>query len=90
MKMINKEDLITEINKRIDDIQKDLEIAQHKELEDYFEGYYDALSMFRDFINTLDVKDIVNHEPSVKFWTYTDEYYNQLKDVNEYGNDKNI
>lgn len=70
---ISKEDIITEINKRIDDSQKDLEIAQHKELEDYFEGYHDALSMFRDFINTLEVKDIVNHEPSVKFWEYIDE-----------------
>lgn len=53
---ISKENIITELAKRIDDTQKDLEIAQHKELEDYFEGYHDALSMFRDFINTLDVK----------------------------------
>ena len=70
---ISKENIITELTKRIGDTQKDLEIAQHKELEDYFEGYYDALSMFMDFINTLDVKDIVNHEPSVKFWKYIDE-----------------
>lgn len=40
-----------EIERRLADNKKEIERAVHKHLEEYFEGYEDALSMLSDFIN---------------------------------------
>lgn len=58
MKLIDKDALIAEIDKRIADNKKDIESAAfHKKFEEYFEGYEDALMLLKkNFIDTLDVK----------------------------------
>lgn len=56
---VSKAALVTEIEKRIADNKKEIERASHKNLEDYFEGYEDALTLFKEqFLNTLEVKEI--------------------------------
>ena len=56
---IKKSSVVAEIEKRIADNKKEIERASHKNLEDYFEGYEDALTLFKEqFLNTLEVKEI--------------------------------
>ena len=51
--------VLAEIDKRLADNKKDIERASHKNLEDYFEGYEDALTLFKDkFLVTLDTKEV--------------------------------
>lgn len=58
MKLIDKDAVMAEIERRIADNKKDIERASHKNLEDYFEGYEDALVLFKEkFLDTLEVKD---------------------------------
>ena len=57
--LIDKDIVVAEIEKRIADNKKDIERASHKNLEDYFEGYEDALALFKQqFLDTLEVKDV--------------------------------
>lgn len=59
MEPICKSVLVAEIEKRIADNKKEIERASHKNLEDYFEGYEDALTLFKEwFLNTLEVKEV--------------------------------
>ena len=59
MKLIDKDALVAEIEKRIADNKKDIERASHKNLEDYFEGYEDALVLLKEkFLDTLEVKEV--------------------------------
>ena len=63
MKLIDKSALVAEIERRISDNKKDMERASHKFLEDYFEGYEDALVLLKEqFLDTLEVKE-VQEEP---------------------------
>lgn len=56
---ISKAAVVAEIEKRIADNKKEIERASHKNLEDYFEGYEDALTLFKEqFLNTLEVKEV--------------------------------
>lgn len=56
---IDKSVVITEINRRIAENKKDIERASKKNLEDYFEGYEDALVLFKEkFLDTLEVKEV--------------------------------
>jgi len=58
MELIDKAAVVAEIEKRIADNKKDIERASHKNLEDYFEGYEDALVLFKEqFLDNLEVKD---------------------------------
>ena len=58
---IDKSAIVAEIEKRIADNKKEIERASHKNLEDYFEGYEDALTLFKEqFLNTLEVKEVDN------------------------------
>lgn len=58
---IDKSAVVAEIEKRIADNKKEIERASHKNLEDYFEGYEDALTLFKEqFLNTLEVKEVDN------------------------------
>lgn len=63
---INKAALVAEIEKRISDNKKDIEcarldghFARPRNLEDYFEGYEDALVLLKQqFIDTLEAKEV--------------------------------
>ena len=55
---IDKSAVLAEIEKRISENKKDIERSFHKNLEDYFEGYEDALVLFKEkFLDTLEVKE---------------------------------
>ncbi len=59
MKLIPKDALLAEIERRIADNKKDIERASHKNLEEYFEGYEDALVLLKTkFLDTLEVKEV--------------------------------
>ena len=59
MKLVDKDKIVAEIERRVADNKKDIERASHKNLEDYFEGYEDALVLFKEkFIDTLEVKEV--------------------------------
>lgn len=59
MKLIDKDAVMAEIERRIADNKKDIERASHKNLEDYFEGYEDALVLFKEkFLDTTEVKEV--------------------------------
>lgn len=59
MKLIDKDAVAAEINRRIADNKKEIERTSHKNLEDYFEGYEDALVLFKQqFLDTLEVKEV--------------------------------
>ena len=67
--------VVTEIERRIADNKREIERASHKSLEDYFEGYEDALVLFKEkFLDTLKVKE-VDFE---KIWK---EYFKYRGDV---------
>jgi hypothetical protein len=55
--------VVTEIERRIADNKREIERASHKSLEDYFEGYEDALVLFKEkFLDTLEVKEVDLHK----------------------------
>lgn len=61
--LIDKDIVVAEIEKRIAENKKDIERASHSfsanNLEDYFEGYEDALALFKQqFLDTLEVKEV--------------------------------
>jgi len=59
MELIDKSTLVAEIERRIAENKKDIERASHKNLEDYFEGYEDALVLFKhQFLDTVETKDV--------------------------------
>ena len=59
MKLIDKDIVIAEIERRLAENKKDIERTSHKNLEDYFEGYEDGLALFRQqFLDTLEVKEV--------------------------------
>ena len=56
---IDKATLVAEIERRITDNKKDIERASHKNLEDYFEGYEDALVLFKQqYLDTIETKEV--------------------------------
>lgn len=56
---IDKSAVMAEIEKRIEENKADIQRAIHKHLEEYFEGYEDALILLKEkFIDTLEVKEI--------------------------------
>lgn len=69
-KYISLDAVLAEIDKRLADNKKDIERASHKNLEDYFEGYEDALSLFRGkFLVTLDAKEVdLDFTKEVDMW----------------------
>lgn len=72
---INKDALVTEINRRIEENKADIQRAIHKHLEEYFEGYEDALVILKEkFIDILEVKE-VNLEEEIKSFTMSKELY---------------
>jgi len=78
MKLIDKDALVAEIKRRIADNKKDIERASHKNLEDYFEGYEDALFLLKQqFLDTLEVKE-VDLEKEYKDFVEEDPVYNKL------------
>ena len=82
MKLIDKDALVAEIERRIADNKKDIERAYHKNLEDYFEGYEDALTLFKEqFLDTLEVKE----NNLVEELDY-DDYMSFFKEHPEYAN----
>ena len=59
MKLIDKTAIVAEIERRITDNKKDIERASHKNLEDYFEGYEDALTLLKQqYLDTIEVKEV--------------------------------
>lgn len=56
---ISKSAIVAEIERRIADNRKEIERANHKNLEDYFEGYEDALVLLKEqFLDTIEVKEV--------------------------------
>lgn len=71
MKLIDKDTLVKEINKRIKDYQKSLNSFDAKERADIAfqfmeikETRIDELNDILDFVNTLEVKEIYEHNDS--------------------------
>ncbi len=59
MKYIEKDAVIADIERRINENKKEIQRATHKHLEEYFEGYEDALVLFKEkFLDTLEVKEV--------------------------------
>ncbi len=59
MKLIDKDAVVAELERRIEENKADIQRATHKHLEEYFEGYEDALVLFKEkFIDTLEVKEV--------------------------------
>lgn len=75
MKLIDKDALVVEIEKRIADNKKDIERASHKNLEEYFEGYEDALVLLKTkFLDTLEVKEVdLDFTKEVDVWVRDNE-----------------
>jgi hypothetical protein len=66
--LIDKSALVAEIEKRVADNKKEIERASHKNLEDYFEGYEDALVLLKEkFIDTLEVIQNDPYEQTVQY-----------------------
>lgn len=66
---IDKSVLVAEIDRRLADNKKEIERASHKNLEDYFEGYEDALTLFKDqYLDTLEVKEMDLEKEIDKFY----------------------
>ena len=59
MKLIDKDKVTAEIERRISDNKKDIELTLHDNLLDYFEGYEDALVLFKQqYLDTIETKDV--------------------------------
>ena len=57
--LIDKSALMAEIERRIADNKKEIERASHKNLEDYFEGYEDALVLLKQqYLDTIETKEV--------------------------------
>lgn len=56
---IEKSAVVAEIDKRIEENKADIQRATSKHLEEYFEGYEDALVLFKEkFLDTIEIKEI--------------------------------
>lgn len=56
---IDKAAVVADIERRINENKKEIQHAIHKHLEEYFEGYEDALVLFKEkFLDTLEVKEM--------------------------------
>ncbi len=76
---IDKDSLIAEIDRRVADNKKDIERASHKHLEEYFEGYEDALCIFKEkFLNALEVKEVDIKSEISNWWN---NYYTNYTDI---------
>ena len=68
MKLIDKDKIVAEIERRITENKKDTECASHKNLEDYFEGYEDALALLKQqYLDIIEVKE-VDLEKEINEW----------------------
>ena len=68
MKLIDKDKIVAEIERRITENKKDIERASHKNLEDYFEGYEDALALLKQqYLDIIEVKE-VDLEKEINEW----------------------
>ena len=57
--LVDKDRIVAEIDRRLADNKKEIKRATHKHLEEYFEGYEDALVLFKEkFLATLEVKEV--------------------------------
>lgn len=71
---IDKSAVMTEIERRINENKKDIQYATHKHLEEYFEGYEDALVLFKEnFLDTLEVKE-VDLDKEIERFVKSDEF----------------
>ena len=58
MGLIDKDIVVAEIDRRIKENKEEIQHATHKHLEEYFEGYEDALVLFKEkFLNNLEVQE---------------------------------
>lgn len=65
---IDKAVVVTEIERRINENKKDIQHAIHKHLEEYFEGYEDALVLFKEkFLDKLKIKEVDLDEEIERF-----------------------
>ena len=68
MKLIDKDKIVAEIERRITENKKDIKRASHKNLEDYFEGYEDALALLKQqYLDIIEVKE-VDLEKEINEW----------------------
>lgn len=66
--LVDKDKIIAEIERRIVENKKDIERASHKNLEDYFEGYEDALALLKQqYLDIIEIKD-VDLEKEINEW----------------------
>jgi len=78
MKLIDKDKVVAEIERRIADNKKDIERASHKNLEDYFEGYEDALVLLKQqYLDTIETKE-VDLEKEIK--SFTEDLFHKVFD----------
>ena len=57
--LVDKDKIIAEIERRITENKKDIEHASHKNLEDYFEGYEDALVLLKQqYLDIIEAKEV--------------------------------
>ena len=57
--LVDKDKIVAEIERRITENKKDIERASHKNLEDYFEGYEDALALLKQqYLDIIEVKEV--------------------------------
>lgn len=85
MKLIDKDKVVAELERRIEDNKKDIELALHENLQDYFEGYEDALVLFKQqYLDTYETKEVdlekemseyLEKEMSVYFVEHSDEFF---------------
>lgn len=78
-KYIDKDALVAEIERRISDNKKEIERASHKNLEDYFEGYEDALALLKQFLDTLEVKETTKEVDMTKIATTIEQSKKLIK-----------
>ena len=77
---ISKAALIAEIERRIEENKAEIQRATHKHLEEYFEGYEDALVLFKEkFLDTIEVKE-VDLDKEIDKW-YNNEASKEFENV---------
>lgn len=77
---IDKDRIAAEIERRIEENKAEIQRATHKYLEEYFEGYEDALVLFKEkFLDTLEVKE-VDLDEEVDNW-YNNEASKEFENV---------
>lgn len=79
MKLIDKDKVIAEIKRRITDNKKDIKRASNKNLEDYFEGYEDALALLKQqYLDTLETKEVNLKEDVDRIFKENDWNYDEI------------